>query len=131
MTLFKPLRLAYLACATAALALAAGPSFAHTKLLSEVPAATDTAAATAPTAAPVAELRLTFSEALNATFTKVAVVDATDKAHEAVVSLDAADSKVLVARFPVPLAAGEYTVNWTAVSDDGHKVAGSYKLNVI
>ena len=124
MRILKPIRLAFLLCATAALALAAGPAFAHAKLLSEVPAE-----ATATTA-PVTELRLTFSEALNAAFSKVAVVDAAGTVHEASIGLDAADAKVLVVSFAVPLAAGEYTVNWTAVSDDGHKVAGSYKLNV-
>ena len=128
MTLLRPLRFAYLACATAALALAAGPAFAHAKLLSEVPAAAD--AATAAAAAPVTELRLSFSEALNAAFSKVAIVDAAGAAHEATFALDAADAKVLVVTFAAPLAAGEYTVNWAAVSDDGHKVAGSYKLNV-
>ena len=130
MTLPRPLRLAYLACATAALALAAGPAFAHAKLLSEVPAAADAAAVTAAAAAPVTELRLTFSEALNAAFSKVAVVDTAGAVHKASIGLDAADAKVLVVSFAAPLAAGEYTVNWTAVSDDGHKVAGSYKLNV-
>lgn len=130
MTLPRPLRLAYLACATAALALAAGPAFAHAKLLSEVPAAADATAVTAAAAAPVTELRLTFSEALNAAFSKVAVVDAAGTVHEASIGLDAADAKVLVVSFAAPLAAGEYTVNWTAVSDDGHKVAGSYTLNV-
>ena len=129
MRVLKPLRLACLTCATLALALAAGPAFAHAKLLSEVPAATDAAAAPAATA-PVAELRLSFSEALNAAFSKVVVVDATGATHEASVALDAADAKVLVVTFTAPLAAGQYTVNWTAVSDDGHKVAGSYQLNV-
>ena len=47
MTVFKPFRLVFAVCATAALALAAGPAFAHAKLLSEVPAAEDASGATA------------------------------------------------------------------------------------
>lgn len=123
------LRLACLACTTAALALAAGPAFAHAKLLSEVPAASDGAAAPAA-AAPVTELRLSFSETLNAAFSKVVVVDSTGAMQEATVALDATDAKILVVTFAAPLAGGQYTVNWTAVSEDGHKIAGSYQLNV-
>ena len=46
------------------------------------------------------------------------------------VTIDAADARVLVVSFPAALAAGDYTVNWTAVSDDGHKTTGSYRLLV-
>ena len=48
----------------------------------------------------------------------------------ATVALDPNDAKVLVVTFAAPLAKGEYTVDWTAVSDDGHKVTGTYKVNV-
>jgi hypothetical protein len=124
MSILKPIRIAFMLCATAALALAAGPAFAHAKLLSEVPA--EAAASTAP----VTELRLTFSEALNSAFSKAQVVDAAGAEANATVALDAADAKVLVVTFPAALAAGTYTVNWTAVSDDGHKTTGSYQLVV-
>ena len=129
MTILKPLRFAFMACATMALAVAAGPAFAHAKLLSEVPAAADTAGA-ADSAAPVSELRLAFSEAINVAFSKVEVVDAAAQATAGTVALDAADSKVLIVTLAAPLAAGAYTVNWTAVSDDGHKMTGTYTLNV-
>jgi len=122
MSIPKPIRIAFMVCATAALALAAGPAFAHAKLLSEVPA--DAAAA------PVTELRLSFSEALNSAFSKVEVIDAAGLEATATVTLDAADAKVLVVTFPAALAAGTHTVNWTAVSDDGHKTTGSYQLVV-
>ena len=124
MNLRKPLRLAFMLGATAALALAAGPAFAHAKLLSEVPAE-----ATASTSA-VTELRLSFSEALNSAFSKVQVVDAAGAEAPGAVALDPADAKVLVVTFPAALAAGTFTVNWTAVSDDGHKTTGSYQLVV-
>lgn len=124
MNILKPIRIGLMLCATAALALAAGPALAHAELLSEVPA--ETAASTAP----VTELRLTFSEALNSAFSKVQVVDATGAEAAASVTIDTADAKVLVVAFPAVLAAGTYTVNWTAVSDDGHKTTGSYQLVV-
>jgi methionine-rich copper-binding protein CopC len=132
MTRFKPLRAAFLACATLALALAAGPAFAHAKLLSEVPTAEDAASAAAPAqAAPVTELRLTFSEGLNAAFSKAGVKDSTGTAVAgAIVALDPSDDKVLVITLAQPLAAGEYTVDWTAVASDGHKTTGTYKVNV-
>jgi copper resistance protein C len=126
----KPLRFAFVVCASAALALAAGPAFAHAKLLSEAPAAEDAATAEA-TGAPVTELRLNFSESLNVAFTKAAVADADGKVVDgATLSLDPKDDKILVVTFAVPLAKGEYTVDWTAVATDGHKTKGSYKINV-
>jgi copper resistance protein C len=125
MSVLKPLRIAFMLCATAALALAAGPAFAHAKLLSEVPAAADAAAA-----APVSELRLTFSEGVNLAFSKVAIVDAAGQATTGTLALDGADNKVLVVTLATPLAAGAYTVDWTAVSDDGHKMKGTYTLNL-
>ncbi len=123
MSLMKPIRIAFMLCATAALALAAGPAFAHAELLSEVPAE-------AASTASVTELRLSFSEPLNSTFSKVEVVDAAGVEAAGAVALDAADAKVLVVTFPTALAAGTYTVNWTAVSDDGHKTTGTYQLVV-
>jgi methionine-rich copper-binding protein CopC len=130
MTTLKPLRAAFLACATLALALAAGPAFAHAKLLSEVPVAEDAANAPAVTS-PVTELRLNFSEELNAAFSKVEVKDAMGIVVEgASVALDATDAKVLVVTFATPLAKGEYAVDWTAVAADGHKTTGSYKVGV-
>jgi len=131
MTVFKPFRLAFAVCATAALALAAGPAFAHAQLLSEVPAAEDASGATAAApAAPVTELRLSFSEGLNAAFSKVKVSDASGAAIDAAAALDPNDGKVLVVSFKQALPKGEYTVSWTAVAADGHKTQGDYKLNV-
>ena len=127
MTILKPLRTAFMVCATTALALAAGPAFAHAKLLSEVPAAD--AAGTAATTSAVKELRLTFSEALNLAFSKVEITDGGGQAVAATLALDASDNMVLVVTFAAPLAEGMYTVNWTAVSEDGHKVTGNYMLS--
>ena len=125
MTYLVPVRAAFLACATLALALAAGPAFAHAKLLSEVPAAEGSS-----NAAPVTELRLNFSEALNAAFSKVEVKDAAGGPVNATVALDPDNNKVLVVTFATPLSKGEYSVDWSAVSADGHKTTGGYKVDV-
>lgn len=124
MSILKPLRIACMVCATTALALAAGPAFAHAELLSEVPAEA------VATTTPITELRVTFSEALNSAFSKARVVDASGSDAVATVGLDEADAKVLVVTFGTALSVGTYTVNWTAVSDDGHKTTGSYQLVV-
>jgi methionine-rich copper-binding protein CopC len=129
-TILKPLRVAFLCCATVALGLAAGPAFAHAHLVSEVPAAEDAAAAGTTPAGSITELRLSFSEGLNAAFSKVKVTNAAGTAIESSAALDAKDSKVFVVSFTAPLPKGEYSVDWTAVAGDGHKTSGTYKVNV-
>jgi methionine-rich copper-binding protein CopC len=129
MTFRKPFRFVFAVAATVALGLAAGPAFAHAKLLSEVPAAEDAAAGTV-NPVPVTELRLSFSEELNGAFSKAQVKDATGAAIDGKVALDSKNDKVLVVTFAAPLAKGEYTVDWTAVATDGHKTNGTYKVNV-
>jgi hypothetical protein len=122
----KPFRFAFAVAATAVLALAAGPAFAHAKLLSEVPAA-DGANAVQPASTPLTDLRLSFSEALNLAFCKLAVTDSAGKAVVlGALALDAQDDRVLLAPLAGPLAAGDYKVDWTVVSNDGHKSNGSY-----
>ena len=129
MILLKPLRFVFAAAATAALALAAGPAFAHAKLLSEVPVAEDGASAASDTA-PVTELRLSFSEGINGAFSKAVVKDAMGMTIDGKATLDARDDKILVVTFAMPLAMGEYTVDWTAVAGDGHKTNGTYRVSV-
>jgi methionine-rich copper-binding protein CopC len=127
---FKPFRTAFLVVATAALALAAGPAFAHAKLLSEVPAAVD-AATPAPTPAPLTELRLVFSESLNLAFSKLKLTDAAGKEVTlGALALDPKDDKTLLAPLTGTLPVGDYTVDWTAVSADGHKTTGTYTFKV-
>lgn len=130
MSPLKPLRLAFAVAATAVLALAAGPAFAHAKLLSEVPAAED-ATAPPPAPAPLTDLRLNFSEALNLAFSKLTLTDGMGMAIAlGPLALDPKDDKVLVAPLTAPLAAGEYKVEWTAVSNDGHKSTGTYAFKL-
>ena len=76
------------------------------------------------------ELRLSFSEGLNAAFSKAQVKDAMGMAIDGKLTLDPKDDKILVVTFAAPLAKGEYTVDWTAVAGDGHKTNGTYKVSV-
>jgi copper resistance protein C len=98
-----------------------GPVLAHAHLISATPA-DNAMAMPAPT-----ELRLKFSERLELKFTKVKV---TGPAKEAVETgpekLDPNDNTVLIVPLTATLPDGKYTVNWQAVSVDGHKTEGSY-----
>jgi len=131
MSELRAFRGAFVTLATVALAIAAGPAFAHAKLISEVPAAEDAAAPQA-TPAPLREISLVFSEALNLAFSKLSVTDGMGMAVAlGAVALDPQDNRVLVAPLTTALAAGEYKVDWTAVSDDGHKTTGTYTFKVV
>jgi copper resistance protein C len=99
-------------------------AFAHAHLQSQTPAANSTA--TAPK-----ELRLNFSEGVEDQFTKVTLT--TDSgAAVAVKSIatDPADKKILIVTPAAPLSAGQYKVQWHAVSVDTHKSDGSYSFKV-
>ncbi|SEC10694.1 hypothetical protein SAMN05216178_3471 [Pseudomonas saponiphila] len=112
--------------ATALLAslLVGSSAFAHAHLKSSTPAADSTV--TAPS-----ELRLVFSEGVEAAFTQVKI--SKDGAPVQVKSLatEGADKKTLVVTpSATPLRAGEYRVQWHAVSVDTHKSEGSYSFKV-
>ena len=113
---------AALQAAIAALAISGGSvaALAHAKLLSLVPAPVAAEKATGT------ELRLSFSEGIELPFSKVTIVDASQKEiAQGELALDPADAKVMVVTLPDRLAAGHYTVTWSVVSSDGHKAAGS------
>lgn len=97
--------------------------FAHAHLKSQTPAADSTVAA--PT-----ELRLVFSEGVEATFTKVTIKK--DGADVPVKNLttEGSDKKTLIVTPAVPLTAGAYKVEWHAVSVDTHKSEGAYSFKV-
>lgn len=103
--------------------LGASAAFAHAHLKSATPVA-DT------TVAVPADLRLTFSEGVEATFTKVSLSkDGTEIAIKGLKTPDA-DKKTLVVTPAAPLAAGTYKVVWDAVSVDTHKSHGEYSFTV-
>ncbi|MFJ4196006.1 copper homeostasis periplasmic binding protein CopC [Pseudomonas sp. NPDC089534] len=102
--------------------LTVSQAFAHAHLKSQVPAADSTVAAPA-------ELRLEFSEGVEAAFTKVTVTR--DGAPVAVKPLTTeGDKKTLIVTPQAPLTAGEYKVEWHAVSVDTHKSEGAYRFKV-
>ncbi|MGE1172506.1 copper homeostasis periplasmic binding protein CopC [Pseudomonas sp. BW7P1] len=97
-------------------------AFAHAHLKSETPAADSTVAAPA-------QLRLVFSEGVEASFTKVTVTH--DGAPVEIKPLTTEDDKkTLIVTPQAPLTAGEYKVEWHAVSVDTHKSEGAYQFKV-
>ncbi|UII69514.1 copper homeostasis periplasmic binding protein CopC [Pseudomonas sp. HN11] len=103
--------------------LGASAAFAHAHLKSAEPAADSRVAAPK-------DLRLTFSEGVESTFTKVSLSkDGTEVAIKGLETPDA-DKKVLIVTPAAPLAAGTYKVVWNAVSVDTHKSNGEYSFKV-
>jgi len=100
-------------------------AFAHADLQSAEPAA-----GSAATASPT-QIRITFTEAVIAKFSGVELWDqagkpiATGKA-----AVDPANKSVLVVPISEQLPAGNYKVEWHAVSEDTHRVKGTYSFSV-
>ena len=116
-----PFRRTALRAAIIALAVSGAPvsALAHAKLLSvdATPAAKE---------ASGTELRLTFSEGIELSFSKVTILDASqEEIATGELALDPADDKIVIVTLPDRLPSGHYTVQWSVVSSDGHKVAGS------
>jgi methionine-rich copper-binding protein CopC len=96
-------------------------ALAHAELVSATPAANSMATP------PPTELRFKFSEGIEIKFTKVKVTGPDNKAIEtSAPKLDPSDNTVLIVPLSAPLPDGKYTVDWQAVSADGHKTMGSY-----
>lgn len=115
----------FCAVAMAASALVfSSAAFAHAKLESSSPQA-NAVVSPAPT-----QVRLQFSEQLELPFSKVKLVDEKGLVIEATkTALDSANPKVLIATVPV-LHAGAWSVQWSTVTRDGHKVKGQYDFKV-
>ena len=110
-------------------ALLATPAaaLAHGELKSSVPASGSRLAV-----APM-ELRLTFTEAVEMTFTRVELIGP-DSQLVALGSLAYADGdarRVVVAAIRGPLVAGTYTVAWQIAGADGHPVRGRFTFTVL
>lgn len=103
--------------------LAASSVFAHAHLESATPAAEGTAVAPK-------ELRLMFSEGVEATFSKVSLSKDGAEVPIKGIATEAADKKTLIVTPAQPLTAGEYKVEWHAVSVDTHKSEGKYSFKV-
>ena len=98
---------------------------AHPKLMLASPVA-DTAVAESPK-----ELRLTFNEGLIAKFSGVELkTDKGEKIETGTAVADPADAKQLIIPLPAAIPDGHYSVKWHAVSEDTHKIDGSYSFTV-
>lgn len=105
------------------LALQATSAFAHADLQSAIPADGTTVAT------PDAVV-LTFTEAVSASLSGV-VVTATDGRTVATGKATLSNDKAtLTVPLPAKLGAGAYTVEWHALSDDGHKIKGAFTFTV-
>lgn len=103
---------------------AASPARAHAKIASSEPAP-DSALQVAPKA-----IRLHFNEAIEPAFSKIALVDSQQLALVLPkVVLDKDDPTTMSVAVPA-LASGTYSVRWTALTHDGHKVKGQYSFTV-
>ena len=117
-------RFVRLAAAMLLLSALAVPASAHALLRKATPAV----GSTVTTAPP--EVRLVFSEGVEAMFSTIAVSDAggarvdTGDAHTA-----PGDQKTLIVALK-KLAAGSYTVEWHATSVDTHKTEGRFTFTL-
>jgi copper resistance protein C len=101
----------------------AASAWAHAKPVSREPA--PDAEVSAPSA-----VTIHFSEPLEPAFSKIGVVGADGKAAASAQSeVDANDKTTMHLALP-SLAPGRYTVQWTAVAEDGHRTNGSYGFNI-
>jgi methionine-rich copper-binding protein CopC len=99
-------------------------AFAHAKLQSSDPRAGSTL-----DSAPK-QVRLKFNEALEPAFSKIKLTGPQNREIAvAATTVDKADPTVMTAPLP-PLSTGEYHIQWTAVSHDGHKVKGEVSFKV-
>ena len=99
-------------------------AYAHPQLQSAEPAAGGT------TASPK-QIKITFNENVMAQFSSVEVKDQAGKMiPTGKATVDPANKKQLVVPVNEPLPPGDYKVEWHAVSDDTHRVKGSYSFSV-
>jgi copper resistance protein C len=108
-----------------AASLISGSANAHPTLKFANPPA-EGATASAPT-----EIRLNFSEGVISKFSSVELNDQAGKTiATGRLATNPKDQKELVVPLEAPLQAGTYTVKWTVVSVDTHRVNGTYTFKV-
>jgi len=84
----------------------------------------------APLTTAPAEIRLTFSAPLMSGSTFAVWGENFQQVAELAPQIDPQRPDQLFATIP-PLAAGDYTVQWTAVANDGHRFSGSYAFRFL
>jgi len=101
-----------------------GTALAHPQLQAAEPAV-------GAVTAPPKQIRITFNETI---IPKFSGVEIKDKAGRTVAigkaMIDPADKKRLVVPVMEDLAPGDYKVEWHAVSDDTHRIKGTYSFSV-
>lgn len=102
--------------------LGANDALAHANLVSSNPAKD------ASVASPKM-ITLHFSEALEMKVSGFKLTD-TDGKPVAIKAVAAPDAKSLAAIPAAPLAPGLYTISWTSMGDDAHKMNGTLSFNV-
>jgi copper resistance protein C len=113
------------AVAVIAASLFGGAAYAHPQLQS-----TDPAPGAATTTSPK-QIRITFNENVIPKMSGVEVKDQTGKIiPTGKAATDPANKKLLVVSVNEQLPPGDYKVEWHAVSDDTHRVKGSFSFSV-
>jgi methionine-rich copper-binding protein CopC len=101
-----------------------GIAYAHPELRSAEPAAG------AATSSPK-QIKITFNESVMPQFSGVELKDQTGKViATGKASTDPTNKKQLLVPVQEQLSPGDYRVEWHAVSDDTHRVKGSYSFSV-
>ncbi len=108
----------------AAACLSAGAADAHAFLDEATPRVGSTVAA-APT-----EIRIVYTEAIEPTFSHIALFAADGQAVQlGTVTVDAGNAKQLIAPIGTTLKPGHYEVRWNVVSVDTHHTNGHYSFD--
>ncbi|WP_108398243.1 copper homeostasis periplasmic binding protein CopC [Devosia submarina] len=101
------------------------PVYAHAELLETVPGQEQ------PVSSAPKELRLAFSESLELAFANVTVTgDDGQQIELGTLSLAPMDNKTVIVTVADELPSGTYIVEYSMVSNDGHKIEGSYTFKV-
>lgn len=99
---------------------------AHAHLVKSNPAANDTVRGRLST------LRLTFTEAVEARYTSLVLVDATGREYPTIgPSAESGASREFEFSLSRALSPGRYEVRWRAAGSDGHAVTGTYIVFVV
>jgi|SRR6266436_9934500 len=111
-----------------AASLLSGAAYAHPELQSADPAP-GAATATSPK-----QIRITFNENVITKLSGVEVVEVKDQTGKIIATgkatTDPANKKLMVVPVSEQLPPGDYKVEWHAVSDDTHRVKGSFSFSV-
>jgi methionine-rich copper-binding protein CopC len=117
--------ISFIAVAVIAASLFVDAAYAHPQFQSAEPAP-GAATATSPK-----QIRITFNENLIPKMSGVEVTDQTGKViATGKAATDPANKKLLVVPVNEQLPPGDYKVEWHAISDDTHRVKGSFSFSV-